>query len=109
LTEIIISGKKEKKGIEYAKETMLSWIANNWEKFGTWVTNQPTFVEVACGIGLFYVALQMAKLLFKLSGVLFASLLETRLRFKNRKDLRPGSRKQKRSAPDDDSPPFVFR
>jgi len=88
---------------------MLSWIVNNWEKFGIWVTNQPTFVEVACGIGLFYVALQTGKLLFKLFVFSLSPLLDTRVRFNKRKELRPGSRKQKKSPPDDDSPPFVFR
>ena len=88
---------------------MLSWIVNNWEKFSIWVTNQPTFVEVAFGIGLFYVALQIVKLLFKLFVFSLSPLLETRVRFKKRKELRPGSRKQKKPPSDDDSPPFVFR
>ena len=88
---------------------MLSWIANNWDKFSIWVTNQPTFVEVACGIGLFYVALQIVKLLSKLFVFLFAPLLETPVRFTKRKDQRPGPRKQKKPPSDDDSPPFVFR
>jgi len=88
---------------------MLSWITNNWDKFSIWVTNQPTFVEVACGIGLFYVALQIVKLLSKLLVFLFAPLLETPVRFTKRKDRRPGPRKQKKPSSDDDSPPFVFR
>ena len=88
---------------------MLSWLVNNWDKFSIWVTNQPTFVEVAWGVGLFYVALQIVKLLFKLFVVLFSPLLETPLRFKKQKNMRPGRRKQKKSPSDDDSPPFVFR
>ena len=88
---------------------MLSWIVNSWDKFSIWVTNQPTFVEVACGIGLFYVTLQIAKLLFKLFVFLVTPLLETSVRFAKRKDLRPGPRKPKKPPPDDDSPPFVFR
>lgn len=88
---------------------MLNWLVNNWDKFSIWVTNQPTFVEVACGVGLFYVALQIVKLLFKLFVFLFSPLLETPLRFKKRKNLRPAPRKQKKTPPDDDSPPFVFR
>jgi len=88
---------------------MLSWIVNIWDKFGLWVTNQPTFVEVACGIGLFYIALQIVKLLFKLFLFLFARLPATSWRFKKQKNLHPGARKQKKSPSDDDSPPFVFR
>lgn len=88
---------------------MFSWIANSWENFSLWITNQPTFVEVACGIGLFYVALQLLKLLFKLFAFLFAPLMETSVRFTKRKDRRTGPHKQKKPPPDDDSPPFVFR
>ena len=88
---------------------MLSWLVNNWDKFSIWVANQPTFVEVAWGVGLFYVALQIVKLLVKLFVFLFSPLLETPLRFKKPKNMRPGRRKQKKSPPDDDSPPFVFR
>jgi len=109
LTEVVISGKKERKRIWNLKEIMLSWLVNNWDKFSIWVTNQPTFVEVAWGVGLFYVALQIVKLLFKLFVLLFSPLLETPLRFKKQKNVRPGRRKQKKSPSDDDSPPFVFR
>ena len=88
---------------------MLTWIVNNWDKFSIWVANQPTFVEVAFGIGLFYAALQIIKLLFKLFVLLLSPLLSTPVRYKKQKNLRPGPRKPKKAAPDDDSPPFVFR
>ena len=88
---------------------MLSWIVNTWDKFSIWVTNQPTFVEVAFGIGLFYVTLQAVKLLYKLFVFLFSSLLAISARYKKQKSLGPGLRKQKTAPPDDDSPPFVFR
>lgn len=88
---------------------MFSWIVNSWETFSTWVTNQPTFVEVACGIGLFYIVLQIVKLAIKFFVLLFAPLLETSVRFAKRKNLQPGPGRQKKSPPDDDSPPFVFR
>ncbi|CAB1065349.1 hypothetical protein D1BOALGB6SA_10146 [Olavius sp. associated proteobacterium Delta 1] len=88
---------------------MLSGIVNNWDKFSVWVANQPTFVQVACGIGLFYVALLILKLCYKLFVLLFSPLLAVPSRFKKQKDLRPGPRKQRPAPPDDDSPPFVFR
>jgi hypothetical protein len=88
---------------------MPSWIINYWDTFSVWVDKQPGFVEVAFGIGLFYVVLQIVKLLYKLFVLLFSPLLTTPVRFKNRKDLRPKPRRQKSAAPDDDSPPFVFR
>ncbi len=88
---------------------MLTWIVNNWDKFSVWVTNQPTFVEVAFGIGLFYIALLVVRLLYKLLAFLYSPLLAVPARFKKQKDLRPGLRKQRPPPPDDDSPPFVFR
>ena len=88
---------------------MVSWIVNSWDKFSIWVTNQPTFVEVALGIGLFYVVLQVVKLLFRLFIFLISPLLATSARYKKQKNLRSGPRMSKKAPPDDDSPPFVFR
>ena len=88
---------------------MLNWILNIWDKFSVWVAVQPTFVQVACGIALFYVALQIAKLIYQLIVFLLSPLVATPKRFKKQKDLRPGPRRQKAASSDDDSPPFVFR
>jgi hypothetical protein len=109
LTESVISGKKSKGSNFIAKEAMLSWIVNSWDKVSAWVTNQPAFVEVACGIGLFYVALQAVKLSYKLLVFLLAPLAATPARFKKQKDMRPKPRGHRAPPPDDDSPPFVFR
>jgi hypothetical protein len=38
-------------------EMIPNWLVSNWDKFSIWVTNQPTFVEVAFGVGLFYLVL----------------------------------------------------
>ena len=103
LTDIDIKGNKE------IGEAMPSWVANSWDTFSTWVTNQPIFVEVAIGIGLFFVVLQLLKFFYKLIVFLFSPLLSTPARFRKQKDLRPKPRKQKKASPDDDSPPFVFR
>jgi hypothetical protein len=88
---------------------MLNWILNIWNIFSVWVGAQPTFVQVACGIALFYVALQLLKLLYKLVIFLVSHLAATPRRFKIQKDLRPKPRKQKATASDNDAPPFVFR
>jgi hypothetical protein len=88
---------------------MLNWILNIWDKFSMWVGAQPTFVQVACGIALFYVTLQLVKLSYKLIILLVAPLSQTPRRFKRQKDLRPKPRKQKATPSDNDSPPFVFR
>jgi hypothetical protein len=89
---------------------MLTWIVNIWDKFSLWVTGQPTFVDVAFGIGLFYVALQIAKAGFKLIAFLFSSLsAATPAHFKKQKSKRPRPRSSQKPPPDDESPPFVFR
>ena len=88
---------------------MLNLILNIWDKFSVWVGAQPTFVQVACGIALFYTALQLVKLLYKLSIFLISSLASTPKRFKAQKDLRAKPRRPKTSPSDNDAPPFVFR
>jgi len=90
-------------------EAMLNWLVNNWDKFCIWVSNQPTFVEVAFGIGLFYLALQITKALCKLLLFLFSGLLSTPGRFKKQKDIRTIHRRKQPVTLDDDAPPFVFR
>jgi hypothetical protein len=90
-------------------ELTLSWVARSWDKFSIWVTNQPTFVEVAIGIALFYVVLQIFKALFHIVAFLLGSLLATPSRFKKQKDLRPTKPSSKPITLDDDTPPFVFR
>jgi len=74
-----------------------------------WVAAQPTFMQVAVGIALFYAALQILKLLYKLVAYLLAPFMATPRRFKKQQDLRSKPRRQKATASDDDSPPFVFR
>jgi len=88
---------------------MPSWFVEIWDKFSIWVTNQPTFVEVAVGIGLFYVSLQIVRLLYKFVIFLVSPLFSMPVRFKKQKDLRPKPRSKRSAPPDDDSPPFVFR
>ena len=88
---------------------MPSWFVEIWDKFSIWVTNQPTFVEVAVGIGLFYVSLQIVKLLYKFVIFLVSPLLARPVRTKKQKDLRPKPRSKRAATQDDDSPQFVFR
>lgn len=90
-------------------EMMLNWLVNNWNEFCFWVSNQPTFVEIAFGIGLFYVALQFIKAVCKLIVFVVSGLFSAPRRFKKQKDMRPQSRKKRPITLDDDAPPFVFR
>ncbi len=90
-------------------EMILNWLVINWDKFSIWVTNQPTFVEVAFGIGLFYVVLQIVKVLYKLLVFLFSGLFASPRRFKNKSKKSAKTGGTKPVTLDDDAPPFVFR
>jgi hypothetical protein len=88
---------------------MLNWIVNYWDNVSIWITNQPTFVEVAFGIGLFYGAMQFIKMILKFLVFVFSPLLTASSHPKKQKDLRPRLRRPKSAPQDDESPPFVFR
>jgi hypothetical protein len=90
-------------------EMTLNWLVSNWDKFSIWVTNQPTFVEVAFGVGLFYVVLQILKVLFQLIAFLFSGLFASPGRIKKRKKQTAKTSGTKPITMDDDAPPFVFR
>jgi hypothetical protein len=90
-------------------EMILNRLANNWDIFSIWVTNQPTFVEVAFGIGLFYVVLQIVKSLYKVIMFLLSGILSIPRRFKKQKDMRVRPRSKKPAATNEEAPPFVFR
>ena len=90
-------------------EGTLTWIIGNWDKFCIWVTNQPTFVEVAFGVGLFYIVLQIVKAIYRLIAFLTSGLFSVPVRTKKQKDIRSKPRRKKTITQDDDTPPFVFR
>lgn len=90
-------------------EIMFNWLISNWDKFSIWVTNQPTFVEVAFGVGLFYGALLILKGLFKLPGYVFSGLFTGSRRSRKMRKKAAKSSGTKPVSMDDDAPPFVFR
>jgi hypothetical protein len=90
-------------------EAILSRLVNNWEIFSIWVANQPTFVEVAFGVGLFYAVLQIVRVLSNVIMFLFSGLFSVPRRFKKQKDMRAKPRNKKSAATDEEAPPFVFR
>jgi hypothetical protein len=90
-------------------ELILIRLANHWDIFSIWVTNQPTFVEVAFGVGLFYVVLQIVKALYKVIVFLLSGVLGIPRRFKKQKDMRVKPRSKKPASTDEEAPPFVFR
>jgi hypothetical protein len=92
-----------------AMEAVLNRLVNNWDIFSIWVTNQPTFVEVAFGIGLFYVVLQIVRAFFKVIMFFLSGLFSIPRCFKKQKDMRVKPRRKKSATTDEEAPPFVFR
>jgi len=90
-------------------EAILNQLVNNWDLFSIWVTNQPTFVEVAFGVGLFYVALQIVRTIYQVIRFLLSGLFSVPRRFQKQKDMRVNPRRKKSAAKDEEAPPFVFR
>lgn len=90
-------------------EMIINWLINNWDSFSLWVTNQPNFVEVAFGVGLFYGVLLLAKAAFKVIVFLLSGLFSFPGRFKKQKDLRTKIRSKKPVGTGEEAPPFVFR
>ncbi len=90
-------------------EAILNRLINNWDVFSIWVTNQPTFVEVAFGVGLFYVVLQIVKAVYQVIMFILSGLFSVPRRFKKQKDMRAKPRSKKPAASDEETPPFVFR
>jgi hypothetical protein len=90
-------------------DTILSRLINYWDILSIWITNQPTFVEVAFGVGLFYLVLQILKVSSK--GVLYilSGVFRIPRRFRKQKDMRGNLRSKKSGSADDEAPPFVFR
>jgi hypothetical protein len=90
-------------------ETILNRLVNNWDIFSIWVTNQPTFVEVAFGVALFYVVLQIVRTIYQVIRFLLSGLFSVPRRFQKQKDMRVNPRSKKSAAKDEEAPPFVFR
>jgi hypothetical protein len=90
-------------------EAILNRLVINWDIFSIWVANQPTFVEVAFGVGLFYLVLQIVKALCKIMLFFLTTLFSVPRRFKKQKDMRANPRSKKSAATEEEAPPFVFR
>jgi len=86
----------------------VNWLAEIWEKFSLWASTQPTFVEVAIGVGLFYVVLLIVKAIYRFIAFLISGLFSGRPRFKRKRVVRPPGQ-TKPITIDDDVPPFIFR
>lgn len=87
----------------------MNWLMEAWNQFSLWTSTQPTFIQVAFGMGLFYVVLLLTRLLYHLAVYMISGLFAGRGRSKVKKGFTPASRDKKQVTIDDDAPPFVFR
>jgi hypothetical protein len=87
----------------------LNWLVDAWKTFSIWTSSQPIFVQVALGMGLFYVVFQLWRLLFRVTVYTLSGLFAGRGQPRKKKDLKPPNRNKKHVTMDDDAPPFVFR
>ena len=90
-------------------ELTLNWLVDSWKTFSIWTSTQPTFVQVALGMALFFVTLQALRLSYRIAVYTLTGLFAGRGRSKAKKNIRPPSRLKKNVTMDDDAPPFVFR
>ena len=87
----------------------LNWLAEVWIAFSLWASTQPTFVQVALGMGLFYLVLYFLRLLYRFVHYTLAGIFAGAGRSKIKKDMKPPNRAKRHVTLDDESPPFVFR
>jgi hypothetical protein len=87
----------------------INWLAEVWSSFSLWTSTQPTFLQVALGMGLFYVVLQLLRFLYRVVYYTLSGLFAGRGRRGVKKDFKPPNRAKKHVSMDDDAPPFVFR
>ena len=89
-------------------DSSVNWLVEIWEKFSLWASTQPTFVEVAIGVGLFYVVLLIVRAVYRFVAFLISGLFSGRPRFRRKRVAKtPG--KTKPVTVDDEAPPFIFR
>jgi len=89
-------------------DSTINWLLAVWEKFSLWASTQPTFAEVAIGVGLFYLVAMILRAFYKFFAFIVAGFFTGRPRFRRKKSVIP-AQKSKSLKPDDDAPPFIFR
>ena len=87
----------------------LNWLVDAWKTFSHWTSTQPVFIQVAFGMGLFYLVLQLVRVSFRITMYTLSGLFAGRGQPRPKKDAKPPNRKKKHVTMDDDAPPFVFR
>ena len=87
----------------------INWLTEIWSTFSLWTSTQPTFVQVAFGMGLFYVVVLLLRVLYRFAYISVSGLYADRGRPKAKKASKPATRGKKDVIMDDDAPPFLFR
>lgn len=87
----------------------IKWLIEAWSSFSLWTSTQPTFLQVALGMGLFYAVLQLLRLLYRVVYITLSGLFAGRGRSKAKKIIKSANRPKRHVSIDDDAPPFVFR
>ena len=100
---------ENEKGKNQKMDPSLNWLVETWKAFDVWASTQPIFLQVALGMSLFYLVLQLWRLVHRTSVYIVTGLFAGRGRPRTKKNLKPLNRAQKHVGMDDDAPPFVFR
>ena len=87
----------------------INWLIELWSSFSLWTSTQPTFIQVALGMGLFYVVLLFLRLVYRFIHISVSGLFAGLGRPRVKKDFKPPNRTKKDVIMDDDAPPFLFR
>ena len=88
---------------------MINWLIELWSTFSLWTSTQPTFVQVALGMGLFYLVVLLLRLLYRFVFISVSGLFAGLGRPRVKKDFKPPTPTKKDVSMNDDSPPFLFR
>jgi hypothetical protein len=86
----------------------MNFILEYWDKFSLWASTQPTFLQVALGVALFYSTFLTLRAVFKFTFFIITGLFSGRPRFSRKRDTKP-QRQTKPITVDDEAPPFIFR
>jgi len=108
LTILFFRVIREELEIILTMELTINWLAEIWEKFSLWASTQPTFVEVAIGVGLFYGVVLLLKTILKFSVFVVTGLFSGRPRIKKKRAVRLQNTSQPMTN-DDEATPFIFR
>ena len=69
----------------------LSWLASVWNAFSLWTSTQPTFVQVAIGMGLFYLVWYFLRMMYRLVHFTLTGLFAGAGRGRVKRDIKPPS------------------